>query len=133
MRIALLVLAIGVVGAAAWQHLRYLDARREAAQDDQPVIYGGDTFHLVVFLRTDEDSDDVVLEALRKKADAPVDLSQLLLAVNVVAVLRAVAVAGGPGHDLDHLGPLHAAQVANLVLQATQALGRDVVLRARRK
>ena len=76
MRIALLVLAIVVVGAAVWQHARYLGARRNAAQDFQPVLYGGDTFHLMVYLRNEDDSDDAVLEALRKiKSETEGDLT----------------------------------------------------------
>ena len=66
MKIALLVLAVVVLGAALWQHLRYLGDRRDAAQDFQPLLYGRDTFHLIVFLRSEDDSDDAVLEALRK-------------------------------------------------------------------
>jgi hypothetical protein len=41
------------------------------------------------------------LEALGEKTNAPVDLAQALLAVEVVAVLGAVAVLGGPVHRLD--------------------------------
>jgi len=76
MKIALLALAVVIVGAAVWQHLRYLGTRRGAAQDFQPVLYGGDTFHLVVFLRTEVDSDDAVLDALRQiKAETEADLT----------------------------------------------------------
>jgi hypothetical protein len=46
------------------------------------------------------------VQPLGQEADAAVDLAQALLAVQVVAVLAAVAVLGGPGHGLHHLGPL---------------------------
>jgi hypothetical protein len=41
------------------------------------------------------------LQPARQEADAPVDLAQALLAIEVVAVFRAVTVAGSPVHDLD--------------------------------
>ena len=49
-------------------------------------------------LRRVDDLGD--FQALQQKSDAAVDLAQPLLAVQVVAVLRAVAVAGGPRHHL---------------------------------
>src|SRR5580698_9336795 len=49
-------------------------------------------------------------EALFQEADAAVDLAQAFLAVEVVAVFRAVAIAGGPGHDLDYLWAFDAQQ-----------------------
>jgi len=76
MKMALLVLAIVVVGAAVWQHARYLDTRRNSAHDMQPMLYGGDAFHLIVYLRTEEDSDEAVLDALRKiKAETEAELT----------------------------------------------------------
>ncbi|MEM7413491.1 MAG: hypothetical protein AAF430_24880 [Myxococcota bacterium] len=66
MKWALLVLAIAILGAAAWQHARYLGVRRDAAQDLQPLVYGDDAFHLIVYLRTEDDSDAAVLDALRR-------------------------------------------------------------------
>lgn len=54
MRIVLLVLlgAMLCVGAAMiWQQLRYLNTRRNFVQDHQPLVYGSDAFHAVVFLR----------------------------------------------------------------------------------
>lgn len=66
MKIALLVLVLLVVAVSGWQHLRYLGVRRDVAQDRQPVLYGGDAFHLIVFLRAQDDSDEAVLEALRE-------------------------------------------------------------------
>jgi hypothetical protein len=68
------------------------------------------------------------LQALGQKAHAPVDLAQPLLAVQVVAVLAAVAVLGRPVHRLDHLGALFVDQVQQLAAQARVALRREVVL-----
>ena len=51
--------------------------------------------------------DDLgVVEPLDQEADAPIDFAQALLAVDVVAVLGAVAVARRPGDRRDDLGPL---------------------------
>jgi hypothetical protein len=47
-----------------------------------------------------------VLEPLDEEAHAPVDLAQALLAVDVVAVLGAVAVRRRPRDRLHHLGAL---------------------------
>src|SRR3546814_13256811 len=55
-------------------------------------------------------------------------LAQPLLAIEIVAVLAAVAVAGGPGDDLDHLGPLDGLELLQLGLQPRQPCRRDVVL-----
>src|SRR5215213_7313733 len=44
------------------------------------------------------------LHHLGEVGEPPVDLPQLLAAVDVVAVLRPVAVGGGPGNRLDQLG-----------------------------
>lgn len=70
MRIALLVLALLVAGAVLRQHWIYLNARVNSAQDTQQTFYGRDAFHLITFLRTEEDSDAAVLEALRQLKSA---------------------------------------------------------------
>jgi hypothetical protein len=62
------------------------------------------------------------LQPLGEEADAAVDLAQPLLAVQVVAVLRAVAVAGGPVHHLHHLGPLVVDQLQQFGAQPRVAL-----------
>src|SRR3712207_7755025 len=46
----------------------------------------------------------------RQPAEAAVDLPEALAAVNIVAILGAVAVAGGPGDGLDQLRALGAEQ-----------------------
>ena len=66
MKVALLVILVVVIGSALWQHFRYLRERRDAAQDFQPLLYGPNAFHLIVHVRTEHDSDDAVLAALRK-------------------------------------------------------------------
>ena len=58
------------------------------------------------------------VQPLGQEADAAVDLAQPLLAVEVVAVLRAVAVLRRPGHHLDHLRPLVVQQRHQLVRAA---------------
>src|SRR5690606_32697379 len=73
------------------------------------------------------------LDALDQEADAAVDLAQALLAVDVVAVLRAVAVARGPGHGLDQLGALEAHELIELDAQRVVAAPRHVVLAASRQ
>src|SRR5215475_10908614 len=70
------------------------------------------------------------LQPLAEEADAPVDLAQPLLAVEIVAVLRAVAVGRRPRHDLHHLRPLLAHERHQLLAQALEALGSHVVLGA---
>ena len=57
------------------------------------------------------------VEALGQEADAAVDLAQLPLAVDVVAVLRAIAVAGRPRDRVDELRPVDLPQARELVVQ----------------
>jgi hypothetical protein len=73
-----------------------------------------------------------LVEPAREKADAAIDLAQPLLAIEIVPVLGAVAVGGGPGDDLHHLGTVHVDQVHQLVAQAVVARGGNVVLGAGR-
>ncbi len=73
------------------------------------------------------------VQSFGEEADAAVDLAQPLLAVEVVAVFRTVSVLGGPGDDLDDLGPLHVEQVHQFLAQAAPALRREVVARAGRQ
>ena len=57
-----------------------------------------------------------------------IDLAHALAAVEVVAVLAAVAVAGGPRDDGDDLGPLGAEQVVVACAQRGEAGGGYRVL-----
>ena len=60
-----------VAGAMAWQHMRHLSARRGAMQDQQPILYGGDSFHVVSCLEAGEGADLAAeLRALRAGAEA---------------------------------------------------------------
>src|SRR6185312_1757669 len=70
-------------------------------------------------------------EPLGQEADAAVDLAQTLFAIDIVAVLRAVAVARRPGHGLDHARPLDPRQRVELGLERFESGARDVVARAR--
>src|ERR1044072_1138450 len=75
--------------------------------------------------------DDLrAFQPLGEEADAPVDLAQPLLAVEIVAVLRAVAVGRSPRHDLHDLGPFLAHERHQLLAQALEALRGHVVLGA---
>jgi hypothetical protein len=71
------------------------------------------------------------VEPAGQEADAAVDLAQALLAVEVVAVLRAVAVLRRPGNDLHHLRALDVEQRHQLLAQPAVTLRRHVVARAR--
>jgi uncharacterized protein (DUF1330 family) len=62
MRIALLV--TGLIAAAGltamlWQHEHYLNLRRVAVQDRQEMLYGGETFHVLTFLKVHSGADVV--------------------------------------------------------------------------
>ncbi|MCP3983454.1 MAG: hypothetical protein GY723_03650 [bacterium] len=50
--------------AMGWQHFRYLDWRRTAAQDHQPLLHSSSVFHVISYLRL-EPGDDLV-ESLAK-------------------------------------------------------------------
>ena len=69
------------------------------------------------------------IECLRQVADTAIDFAQLLLAVDVIAILRAIAVARGPRHRRDDRRTLFLPQARELVVQSAVAGGRDVVLR----
>ena len=70
------------------------------------------------------------VEPLGEEADAPVDLAQALLAVQVVAVLGAVAVLRGPRDGLDDLRPFVVEQREQLGAQPRITGRRQVVLAA---
>ena len=73
------------------------------------------------------------VEPLAQETDAPVDLAQAFLAVDVVSVLGTVAVAGRPGDRLDDLGPFVLQQMPQFALDVRQAARGHVVLHAARK
>src|ERR1700754_5220200 len=92
--------------------------------------HGGAEEHLVGPGPPGRVDDLRALEPLVEKADPRVDLAQPLLAVEIVAVLRAVAIGGGPRHDLHDLGPLLAHERHQLLAHALEALRGHVVLGA---
>src|SRR5690606_29117802 len=69
------------------------------------------------------------VETLAQELDAAVDLAQSLLAVDVLGVLRAVAVRGGLGDLARHARSLLAPQPLELGAQLLEAFGRDVASR----
>src|SRR5690242_19158375 len=73
------------------------------------------------------------IETPNEKADAPIDLAQPLLAIDVIAVLGAIAVARRPGNGRDELGSLGANETIQLAAQARESARRHVVARARRQ
>ena len=83
--------------------------------------HGGAEEHLVGLAAPGRVDHLGIGQPLAEIAHAAVDLAQALLAVDVVAVLRAVAVAGGPAHDLHHLRPL----LAHQRRRAPRACGRS--------
>src|SRR5207245_9096994 len=68
------------------------------------------------------------VETLREVPDAPVDFAQLPLAVDVVAVLRAIAIARGPRHGRYERRPLDLPQTRQLFVQPPVPAGRHIVL-----
>jgi uncharacterized protein (DUF1330 family) len=63
MRFALLVMGLTVTAGFAamlWQHGCYLNVRRHAAQDRQEMLYRGETFHVLTFLKVHPDADAAV-------------------------------------------------------------------------
>jgi uncharacterized protein (DUF1330 family) len=69
--LSLAVAAVGLVAAALWQHLRYLEIRRERVDDRQPLLHRGSAFHGVVLLKVaDGAGREGELAALRAVRDA---------------------------------------------------------------
>src|SRR5262245_37430116 len=71
-------------------------------------------------------------QALAQEANAPVDLAQAPLAIDVVAVLRAVAIARRPGDNLDDLRTFDAAELLEFLIQTPESCRRHIIRRARR-
>lgn len=63
----LIGLVVAALAAGGLQHAHYLSVRRTAAQDRQPMLYGGEAFHVVTFVRLREGDDALIpsLKALR--------------------------------------------------------------------
>src|SRR6185436_1569683 len=71
--------------------------------------------------------DDRALEALRQVAHAAIDLAEALLAVDVLGVLRAIALRGGVAHLVHDARALDAPELAELLGELLRAGRRDVV------
>ena len=61
------LLGLAAVGVCVWQHRRYLKARREIVQDQQPLLYSWRTFHAVIYLKVAPGKD--VIGAVRVGGD----------------------------------------------------------------
>src|SRR5207248_2218976 len=70
-------------------------------------------------------------DALREKANPPVELPQPSLAVLIVSVFTAIAVAGSPRHHLRHGRAFPGEQKPVLIFEALQPAPRYVVLASR--
>ena len=69
---ALVIVLLGVLGAAVWQIRRYQRIRREVLGERQPMFYPSGTFHAVTFVRTEPGRaviDD--LRTLRRAIEVP--------------------------------------------------------------
>lgn len=73
------------------------------------------------------------IKPLGQKADTPVNLAQTPLAVNVIAILRAIAIQSGPMHSLDNLWTIGTQQVVKFLLDPCIPSRRDVVACSLRK
>jgi hypothetical protein len=62
--LAVAILIVVALGAMLWQHLRYLDARRQIVHDLQPLLHSADVFHVITFLELNPQAE--LLESLRK-------------------------------------------------------------------
>src|SRR3984893_19039604 len=68
------------------------------------------------------------LHSFALQAQPPVDFTQAPLAVNVISILRPVAISRGPGYGLNCLGALEFLQPRKFISQPLQTLWRNVIL-----
>ena len=71
MKTATVLLLLLLALTMAWQHVRYLRARRDVVQDRQPILHSPRRFHVITFLDVPEGGD--VVEAvgrLRREIEA---------------------------------------------------------------
>lgn len=65
------IVLVAIVAAMVWQHLRYLDARRNAVHDLQDVFHSNTALHGVLFLKLAPETDLFdAMGALRAATDA---------------------------------------------------------------
>ena len=66
------LLGLLAVGVCVWQHRRYLKARREIVQDQQPMLYPSRTFHAVIYLKVEPGKDVIgAVRSLRPVLESP--------------------------------------------------------------
>jgi len=70
--------------------------------------------------------DFYVVQTSRQKADTPINLAQLLLAVDVLRVFGAVALGGGVGDLLDDRRTSHGGEVGQFGRESCSAPRRNV-------
>ncbi len=63
MKAVVLVLVL-LAGVMTWQHVRYLQARRNIVEDRQPLLHSSSAFHVITFLEVSEGTD--VIEQVGK-------------------------------------------------------------------
>lgn len=81
-----LLVAVALVAAMSWQHLRYQRARRGPVQDLQARLYSRSAFHVLTFLRLAEGQGPI--EALRKlRGDVEAGGSALLVYAGRIAMV----------------------------------------------
>jgi hypothetical protein len=67
-----LILILAALGAALWQHQRYLQVRRKILDDRQPLLYPGRTFHALMFVKIGPAQSLIdEFRALRSLIEAP--------------------------------------------------------------
>ena len=65
------ILLVLVVAAMLWQHLRYLQARRGAVQDQQANLHSPSSFHVITFLKVGEGAGVIPeVSRLRREIEA---------------------------------------------------------------
>lgn len=67
-RFVVLGLIVAALGAVLWQNQRYLRIRRDVVGDRQPLLYSGDTFHVVTFVKAG--AGHAVVDEIRTLRDA---------------------------------------------------------------
>jgi hypothetical protein len=70
------------------------------------------------------------IDSFRKKADAPINLTQPPFVELIVGVLAAIAIASGPGHHLCDRRPFSGKEEPQLISQSLETARSDVVLDA---
>ena len=62
--VSLFVLALSVVLVVTmgWQHLRYLEWRRDMAQDHQPLLHSSSVFHVISYVSLESGTDTTFVD-----------------------------------------------------------------------